>query len=222
MSQRGPEKTVVLDLDGTLVDSVYVHTLAWQSAFADLGLQVPAHRLHRLIGMGGDRLVTAATAPSVEHSVGDEVRARHRIRLDELFDRIVPTEGALRLLETLAAHRLTVVLASSGDADLTTRLLDLLEGNHLLEDRITGSDAERSKPSGELVEVALSSVDADHAVVVGDATWDLYAARDAGVPGIGLLTGGFAEAELREAGAVAVHLSPAALADHLDQHGRLI
>ena len=116
--------------------------------------------------------------------------------MDQLFDRIVPTEGALRLLETFTAFTASR-WCSPPPATPTSppACWIFLEGNHLLEDRITGSDAERSKPSGALVEVALSSVDADHAVVVGDATWDLYAARDAGVRGIGLLTGGFAEAQ---------------------------
>lgn len=221
MNSTEPD-TVILDLDGTLVDSVYAHTLAWQAAFADVGVTVPAARIHRLIGMGGDRLVTAAASASLENSLGDEVRQRHQLRLDELFDRIVPTAGASELLSTLTARGYEVVLASSADADLTERLLALVEGAAHLTERITGSDAERSKPSGELIEVALTSVAADRAVVIGDAVWDVYAARDAGVPAVALLTGGFSEAELREAGAVDVHASPAALVDRLEQHGTLL
>lgn len=215
--------TVVLDLDGTLVDSVPVHVLAWQAAFREVGLHVPSHRLHRLIGMGGDRLVAAAAGDAVEQALGDELRARHPQRLDELFGRILPTEGAAELLETLRDRGCTLVLASSSDADLTDRLLDVLgEPRHLLDDLVTGSDAERSKPSGELVSVALASVDAARAVVVGDAVWDVAAAADAGVPCVGLLTGGVSEAELREAGAAAVHDSPAALAEHLRATGSLL
>ncbi len=215
--------TVVLDLDGTLVDSVPVHVLAWQAAFREVGLRVPSHRLHRLIGMGGDRLVAAAAGDAVEQALGDELRARHPRKLDELFDRIVPTEGAADLLETLRDRGYTMVLASSSDADLTDRLLDVLgEPRHLLGDLVTGSDAEQSKPSGELVSVALEAVDAARAVVVGDAVWDVAAASDAGVPCLGLLTGGVSEAELREAGAVAVHDSPAALAEHLRTTGSLL
>lgn len=214
--------TVVLDLDGTLVDSVYAHTLAWQAAFRDVGVTVPATRIHRLIGMGGDRLVTAASSSTLEHSLGDEVRERHRARLDELFDRIIPTPGASELLETLASRGYTVVLASSADAELTERLLTLVEGASHLSERITGSEAERSKPSGELIEVALAAVAAETSVVVGDAVWDVHAARDAGVPAVGLLTGGISAAELREAGAVDVQASPASLVARLEQHGTLL
>lgn len=222
MTTPGP-RTVVLDLDGTLVDSVYVHVLAWQAAFRDVGLHVPTHRLHRLIGMGGDRLVAEAAGDAVEHSLGDELRSRHPERLDELFHRIVPTEGAADLLETLRTHGVELVLASSSDKELTDRLLDVLgETRHLLRELVSGSDAEESKPSGDLVSVALASVDAGSAVVVGDAVWDVAAASDAGVPCIGLLTGGITEAELREAGAVAVHASPGALADHLRRTGSLL
>lgn len=215
--------TAVLDLDGTLVDSVYVHVLAWQAAFRDVGLEIPAHRLHGLIGMGGDRLVPAAAGPAAEESLGEELRKAHPRHLDSLFDRIVPTQGASELLEALRSHHYDVVLASSSDADLTHRLLDLVPGAEgLLGSIVTGSDAEQSKPSGELVEIALRTVDADRAVVVGDAVWDVRAAQDAGAPCIGVLTGGISEAELLEAGAVRCFATPAALAAHLDETGSLL
>lgn len=218
-----PIDTVVLDLDGTLVDSVYVHVLAWQAAFRDVGLEVPGHRLHRLIGMGGDRLVAAAAGDQVERAFGDELRSRHPAHLDELFGRIRPTDGATELLETLLEHGLTLVLASSSEQALTDRLLDLVEGGHrLLGSLVSGADADASKPSGDLVEVALGTVDAGRAVMIGDAVWDVAAAADAGVPCVGLLSGGISEAELREAGAVAVHASPRALALHLRTTGSLL
>lgn len=223
MSRPPSVDTVVLDLDGTLVDSVYVHVLAWQLAFRDVGLEVPGHRLHRLIGMGGDRLVAAAAGDPVEHALGDELRARHPAHLDDLFHLIRPTDGAAELLETLAGHGLTVVLASSSDQALTGRLLDVVGDHHRLIDTIiSGSDANESKPSGQLVEVALGSVDADRSVMVGDAVWDVAAAGDAGIPCLGLLTGGISEAELSTAGAVAVHASPRALAEHLRVTGSLL
>ena len=215
--------TVVLDLDGTLVDSVYVHVLAWQAAFRDVGLDVAGHRLHRLIGMGGDRLVAAAAGDPVERAFGDELRSRHPAHLDELFHRIRPTDGATELLETLDDHGLTTVLASSSDESLTDRLLALVEGGHrLVGSLVSGSDAAASKPSGALVEVALGTVDAGRAVMVGDAVWDVAAAIDAGVPCVSVLSGGLGEAELRGAGAVAVHASPRALALHLRTTGSLL
>lgn len=215
--------TVVLDLDGTLVDSVYVHTLAWSAAFREVGIDAPAHRVHRLIGMGGDRLVAEIGGQRLEDALGDEIRGRHRSQLDELFHRITPTPGALELLLGLRDHGLAVVLASSGDRELTDRLLDLLgEGRAVLDSTVTGSDAEHSKPAGELLEVALDSVDASSALLVGDAVWDVQAAENAGLPCLALLTGGFSAAELTEAGAHDVVESPRDLVERLSSTGSLL
>ena len=210
--------TVLLDLDGTLVDSVYQHTAAWRAAFRDVGVDVAAHRLHRSIGMGGDRLVAAVAGESVENAVGDEVRARHKERLDERFHEIVATDGAVELLEELRTRGFTLVLASSADKELSERLLELLDGaGQHLHESIAGAEAEQSKPEPDLIEVALQSVDATHAVMIGDAVWDVEAAAKAGVPCVALLTGGFGSAELLEAGAVAVYDSPRELMAHLDE-----
>ncbi|CAN5251677.1 HAD family hydrolase [soil metagenome] len=209
-------KTVVLDLDGTLLDSVYVHALAWGAAFRDVGLHIPTHHIHRLIGMGGDRVVTEAAGQAAEDAVGDEVRERQHVRLDELFGHITPTDGAVEFLLELRSHGIDVVLATSGDSQTTDRLLDLLgEGRAVLENVVTGSEAARSKPDGELLDVALASVDASSALMLGDAVWDVLASRDAGVPCVGLLSGGFSTAELRDAGAVEVVDSPRVLAERL-------
>jgi HAD superfamily hydrolase (TIGR01549 family) len=206
---------VVLDLDGTLVDSVYVHTLAWKAAFRDVGLDVPAHRIHRAIGMGGDRLVAHLTSDRVETAMGDTVRGRHLQHLEERFSEIVPTDGATELLGALRDAGLTAVVASSGDRDLTDRLLDLVEGSGaLLHAVVTGSDVDESKPSGEPVVRAIQA-GGERAVVVGDAVWDVFAARAAGVPCLALLSGGFSEAELREAGAADVFASPRELSTGL-------
>ena len=210
--------TVVLDLDGTLVDSVYQHTTAWRAAFRDVGVDVPAHHIHRTIGMGGDRLVTAVAGESVEKAVGDDVRARHQERLDERFHEIVATDGAAELLEELRVRGFTLVLASSADKELSERLLDLVEGGAaLLHDRVAGEEADASKPAPELVDLALRSVDADRAVMLGDTVWDVESAGRAGVPCIGLRTGGISTAELLEAGAASVHDTPRDLLEHLDE-----
>ena len=204
--------TIVLDLDGTLVDSVYVHTLAWKAAFRDVGIHLPAHRIHRAIGMGGDRLVPHLAGDSVEAAMGDTVRRHHAQHLDERFHEIVPTDGAAELLDALRSAGLTTVLASSSDRELTHRLLDLVEGSGaLVNDVVTGSDADESKPSGQLVARAIE-LGGDRAAVVGDAVWDVAAAHDAGVPCLALLSGGISEAELRAAGAADVSMSPRHLA----------
>lgn len=216
-------QTVILDLDGTLVDSVYVHTLAWRAAFRDVDVAVPAHRIHRLIGMGGDRVVTEAAGQEVEDRLGDAVRERQQVRLGELIDHVTAADGAVELLEALGAQDLRVVLASSGDRDVTERLLGLLgDARSVLDAVITGSDAQRSKPDGELVTVALGEADPRTTVMLGDAVWDVHAARDAGVRCVGLLTGGFSTAELTDAGAVEVVSGARELAQRLVSTGRLL
>lgn len=210
--------TVVLDLDGTLVDSVYVHVAAWQQAFREQGLVVPSHRVHRAIGMGADRLVAHVAGDDAERDHGDAVRDGHATHLDERWDDLVALEGAGELLRGLRERGFAVVLASSGGRDDTERLLGLVPDSEALQETVTGSDADESKPAGDLVEVALGQLPGERrAVVVGDAVWDVRAAHDAGVPAIGLLSGGFAEQELRDAGAVAVVEGPAELTRRLDE-----
>ena len=217
MNQTRPS-TVLLDLDGTLVDSVFVHTVTWKDAFRDVGVDVASHRVHRAIGLGGDRLVAHVAGESVERAVGDEVRARHDAHLDAHFATITATEGAADLLATLRSRGFTVVLASSAPKELSERLLGLLDGaaTHLHES-VAGGEAEASKPAPDLLEVALDRVDATSAVMIGDAVWDVESSRAAGVPCLGMLTGGFGEAELREAGAVEVYDSPRDLLERFEE-----
>jgi HAD superfamily hydrolase (TIGR01549 family) len=195
--------------------------LAWRAAFHDVGLDVPAARLHAAVGMGGDRLVAQVAGDTVEERMGDSVRSRHAEHLDTFFPTIGATAGATRLLQVLRERDFTMVLASSSEAELTGRLLDRVPESHLLHQLVSGSEAEQTKPSGELVARALERVDADRAVVVGDTVWDVAAAEDAGVPCVCVLTGGITEADLRDAGAVAVFADAEAVADHVAQHGTL-
>jgi len=210
--------TVVLDLDGTLVDSVYVHTTCWRDAFRDVGVEVSSHHLHRAIGMGSDRLVAHVAGDSVEKALGDQIRDRHALHFDHRFHEMAATPGAAELLDTLRSNGLQLVLASSGERDQTDRLLGLVEGaDAALKAVVTGSDAEESKPDGELIARALEAVDAkaERAVLLGDTVWDARSAADAGVAFIGILTGGITEAELRDAGCAEVYDTPAELARRL-------
>lgn len=208
--------TVVVDLDGTLVDSTYVHVLAWREAFRDVGLDIASHRIHRVIGVGGDQLVARVAGDAVERNVGDEVRRRHQVHLSERVGLVSATDGASELLELLRSRGVTVVLASSAEQEVTDRFLDLVDGaSNMLTAAVTGDDVSRSKPHPDLIEVALAEVEAGKAVVVGDTVWDVVAATAARVPCIALLTGGIPERDLREAGAVMVFESPRELADTL-------
>jgi phosphoglycolate phosphatase len=213
--------TVVLDLDGTLVDSVYEHVRAWKVAFQRIGVEVPGVRIHRAIGMGGDRLVTAVAGEQVEHGAGDEVRSIH----DDLFaDRIAEVRalpGAADLIRRIVATGRQAVLATSSKPDQVDRLLDLVECAHQLRHVVTSKDAEGTKPAPDVVEVALDRAGSRRAVVVGDSTWDVHAAARAGIPCLGVRSGGISSAELTEAGAVAVYEGPEELAAELDLALRL-
>lgn len=215
--------TVVLDLDGTLVDSVYVHVAAWRAAFADVGIDLPTYRIHRAIGMGGDRLVTEVAGAAVERSVGDEVRERHARHFDDRFAQVTALDGASDLLDLLRERGLTIVIASSGEQEQTDRLLGLVDNTDALHERVSGSEADSSKPAPDLLEVALARAGAQRALSIGDAVWDVESARKAGVPCLGLLTGGFGEAELRDAGAADVLTTPREIVDRFSEvlEGRL-
>ncbi|WP_330274202.1 HAD family hydrolase [Lentzea sp. NBC_00516] len=195
--------TVVLDVDGTLVDTNYHHTVAWLRAFREVDVTVPAWRVHRAIGMGGDKLVAAVAGDKVEQDHGDEVRAAWERHFDTMLDEIQPLEGAHRLVRAATDMGLAVVLASSGKSKHVEHYLKLLDPGDVAW--TTSDDVDDSKPAPDLIEVALREVKGDRAVAVGDSVWDCEAAARVGLPSIGLLTGGFAENELVDRGASAVY-----------------
>jgi HAD superfamily hydrolase (TIGR01509 family) len=209
--------TVVLDVDGTLVDTVYQHTVIWAQAFATVDVDVPMWRLHRAIGMGGDRLVTEVAGDEVEKKYGDKVRAEHDERFGDVIDDIRPLPGAADLLDALRERGLKVVLASSGKKEQTGRLLALFGGEERSQAWTASDDVDASKPAPDLIQVALEKVDGTNAIVIGDAVWDIGAAEKAGLPSIGLRCGGFGEAELLDAGASQVYRDPEDLLAHLDE-----
>jgi HAD superfamily hydrolase (TIGR01549 family) len=216
VSTDSTHPTVVLDLDGTLVDSVYQHVAAWQAAFHDVGLHVSGVRIHEAIGMGGDRLVGEVAGTSAENAVGEEVRKLHDSYFRSVLRTISPLDGAPELVETLARRGHRVVLASSSESDLVDALLDIVGVGHHLHAVVTGSDDAASKPAPDLVRLAVERAGGGPAVVVGDATWDVESAGAAGVPSIGLRSGGVSADRLLGAGATMVHDGPRDLLDHLD------
>ncbi len=196
--------TVVLDVDGTLVDSNYHHTMAWWQSFHEQGRSVPAWRIHRAIGMGGDRLVAAVADEQTEHEVGDDVRAGWERHYDERLDDILPLPGARELLAALDTRGFRVALASSGIPRHTAHAQEVLRAGGRVDTTTTSEDASESKPHPELLEVALDRVDATHAVLVGDSVWDVRSGCRAGLPVVALLCGGFGRAELEDEGAMTV------------------
>jgi HAD superfamily hydrolase (TIGR01549 family) len=193
----------LLDVDGTLVDSVYHHALAWHRALRRSDLEIPVWRVHRRIGMGGDQIVRTLFDDEVERDCGDAVRAAESEEFDRLIGEVRPLAGARELVEELKERGHRVVLASSAKAEELEHYLDLLDIRELIDAATSSKDVEATKPNPDLVVRALQEVEAGPhgAVMVGDSIWDAEAALRAGVPTVGLLTGGFAESELRDAGA---------------------
>jgi HAD superfamily hydrolase (TIGR01509 family) len=209
----------ILDIDGTLVDTNYHHAIAWYRAFRQHGIVLPIWRIHRHIGMGGDQLVGALTDERTEQECGDDIRASEKTLYFQLIDEVQPMEGARELIEQLKRRGHTVVLASSAKADEVDHYLDLLDARELADDWTTSADVESTKPAPDLVSAALERAgeSADDGMMVGDTTWDVEAAARAGVQTLAVMTGGFAVAELEEAGAAAVFESVTELCQRLDE-----
>ena len=208
-----PDKpTIILDVDGTLVDTNYQHAIAWHRAFHDHGYRVAIWEIHRHIGMGGDQLIESLLGEEGENESGDDLRDAHSEAYSKLIGEAEAMEGASELIADLDDAGATVILASSAQTDELDHYVKLLGAGERIAGAISAADAERTKPHPELVETALDRYGSGGpTLMIGDSTWDVKAARAAEVPTLALLTGGFSEAELREAGAVEVRHSLAAL-----------
>jgi HAD superfamily hydrolase (TIGR01509 family) len=212
-------RIAVLDVDGTLVDSNYQHALAWYRAFRSLGEIYPVWRIHRLIGMGGDKLVAALGGDEVDQRIGDEVRERWVREADPLMAEVAPLPGARELILALEDRGHRVVLASSGKPHHVEHSLDLLDVRDVVDGWTTSQDVEATKPAPDLLHVALQKIGEPEdapSVVVGDSVYDVEAAKKAGMPAICVRSGGFGDDELRAAGARAIYDTPADLRAALD------
>lgn len=194
----------ILDIDGTLVDTNYHHTIAWFRAFKQHGIILPLWRIHRHIGMGSDQLVGALTDEHTEREQGDDIRAAEKVLYFELITEVEPMGGSRELIEQLGQRGHTVVLASSAKADEVDHYLELLDARQLADAWTTSADVEATKPQPDLVKAALERAGGSDAVMVGDTPWDIEAAGKADVPTIAVRTGGFGPEELEKAGAIAV------------------
>jgi HAD superfamily hydrolase (TIGR01549 family) len=194
----------ILDVDGTLVDTNFHHAIAWYRAFRQHEVVLPVWRIHRHIGMGGDQLVEALAGERVEDEKGDDIRAAEKVLYAELIGEVEPLAGARGLIEDLKQRDHAVVLASSAKEDEVDHYLDLLDARELADGWTTSADVEATKPEPDLVQAAVDKAGGGEAVMVGDSTWDCEAAKRAGLETVAVLTGGFSEAELRDAGAVVV------------------
>jgi HAD superfamily hydrolase (TIGR01509 family) len=207
------EPAVLLDLDGTLVDSVYHHVLAWDEALAGAGLAVPLWRIHAGIGMGGDRIVPWLLGRQTDRL--EELEDAHTERFLARADTLRATDGALDLLDDLEARGVDFLIATSASGPTRKALLAALGREELPS--VDADEVDSPKPAPDLLLAACAELGRDPSVVtlVGDSPWDAEAARRAGVRAIGVRCGGFAEADLRAAGAVDVARDPRELVGRL-------
>jgi HAD superfamily hydrolase (TIGR01549 family) len=212
-----PPPAAILDVDGTLVDTNYHHTLAWYRAFRRHAVVLPLWRIHRHMGMGGDQLVAALCGDEGEQRVGDSVRAAEKQLYMELIGEVAPLPRARELIDELKRRGHSVVLASSAKSHEVDHYLDLLAARGVVDGWTTSADVERTKPHPDLVAAGKEKAGGGNAVMIGDSTWDCEAARRCGVQTLALLTGGFSEQELRAAGALVVFESIGDLIERLDE-----
>ena len=204
---------VLFDVDGTLVDTTYLHAVSWWEAMRQHDRDVPMAEVHRAIGMGSDKLLDHLLGTDRDRDVDEALSVAHDVLYGAWWERLRPLPGAPELLRAVAGRDLAVVLASSAKEPELRQLRRVLDADDVIAAATSSSDAEQSKPAPDILQAALdqSDVDPKRAVFVGDAVWDVLAAARLSIPCIGLTCGGTSAAELREAGAVEVHESPAAL-----------
>jgi HAD superfamily hydrolase (TIGR01493 family) len=208
---------VLFDVDGTLVDSNYLHVYAWTRAFQEAGIAVESWRIHRSIGMDGNRLIQSLSGDA-DDDAAKQAEELHTRYLKETAPLLRPLPGARELLERVSSLGLQIVLASSANEDELSLSRTVLDCDDLVSAATSSEDVDVAKPDPTIIEIAMErvGVDADHAVYVGDAVWDVIGCRRAGVPAIGLLSGGVSRDELESAGAQAVFENPRDLCDHID------
>jgi HAD superfamily hydrolase (TIGR01509 family) len=214
---RDRAPAVLFDVDGTLVDSNYLHVHAWYRAFEDVGHGVEAWRIHRSIGMDGSTLVATLAEQADDHA-RSRAKDLHSRYYKETASLLRPLPGARELLEHVKVLGLQVVLATSAPDDELEILRKVLDSDDLVDAVTSSKDVDTAKPKPDIIEVALdrAGVDAAHAVFVGDAVWDVEACERAGVPTIAVLSGGVSRGELETAGAKSVFENARELCHQLD------
>jgi HAD superfamily hydrolase (TIGR01509 family) len=203
-------KGVVFDVDGTLVDTVYLHCTAWWQALRQHGWDVETARIHRAIGMGSDRILDHLLGSERDTSADDAIRTAHSTLFGVYWDTLRPTPGARDLLQSVHDQDRRVILASSAAAPELAALRRALDADAIVDTATGAADAPTSKPAPDIVQVALerSKLRPEDVVFVGDTVWDVYAAHALNIPCIGVTCGGISEAELLEAGADSVYANP--------------
>ena len=218
-----PQSSILFDLDGTLVDNVYEHVLAWREAFEQAGIELAVWRIHRQIGMSGGLFVNALireTGRQVNAEEAQRIQRSHKEAYTRLVQQVRPLPGARELLAYLAQKKIPHAIATSGHMETAQHTLKVLEVSPRVP-IITRDQVKHAKPDPDLFLAAAERLNCPitECIVVGDSVWDLLAARRARALGVGLLSGGYGEDELARAGAYRVYQDPADLMKHLDEIG---
>ena len=214
---------MLFDLDGTLIDSVYQHVLAWHEALQELGLSLGVWRIHRRIGMSGGLLVQALSreiGQRLNQEQTQKLQQQHAVAFERYQGAIRPLRGARELLQQLSRANVPYAIATSGYREGARTALERLGVGPEIP-VITRAEVQRAKPDPDLFLAAAQRLNVlvARAMVIGDSVWDLLAARRAGCLGIGLLSGGYGKEELEQVGAYRVYQDPADLLNHLDEVG---
>ena len=214
---------LLFDLDGTLVDNVYEHVLAWREAFEQAGIELAVWRIHRQIGMSGGLFVQALireTGHQVSIAEAKSIQEYHKKAYKRLVQCVRPLPGARKLLARLGKMKVPHAIATSGHIATATHALKILDVSSKVP-IVTRDQVAHAKPDPDLFLAAADRLGLaiQDCIVVGDSVWDLLAARRARALGVGLLSGGYGEDELIRAGAYRVYQDPADLLNHLDEIG---
>jgi HAD superfamily hydrolase (TIGR01549 family) len=213
-SSTSPTPTaLVLDVDGTLLDTVYLHVIAWWEAFRDAGYEVSGFDIHRAIGRGSSDLVETLTGKEDE-----QVVEGHAQKWAPLREKCIPFHDVPELIRAVAGRGVKVVYCTSGAPEDIQDFRDKIGCDDVVAASVSSGDVEQSKPAPDIVVAAIEAVGVapEDAVMIGDTVYDVRAARAAGVDCIGLMCGGIGETELQEAGAVAVYGNPSELLQDLE------
>jgi len=195
---------ILFDIDGTLIDSTYHHAMCWHRAFIRYDVVLPVWRLHRAIGMGGDRLVAHVAGDDAEERIGDEVRDAWAEEYAAVVDDVSTLPGAADLVRRLASEGYAIGMASSGEKKFSEAAIRKLGIEDVVDAMTTSADADESKPAPDILDATIERLGVTRAVVLGDTPYDVEAATRAGLACVGVLSGGFGREELTSAGAVVV------------------
>ena len=222
----GRRRGVLFDVDGTLIDSSYIHTVSWWGAFRQQGYDVPMASIHRHVGMGGDRLVDSLLPEGRDRALDPEILASHGALYASHWPSLRALDGAKDLLAQCHTGGLAVALASSARRKDLEVMKSILDAEAFIDAATSANDAKNSKPAPDILVAALEAINvqAADAIYIGDAVWDMQAAAALEIPAIGVTCGGVSAGELRNAGAVEVYEGPRDLLRNLPSSalGRLL